>query len=252
MKKKTKRFRQRFLIIGAVTKLGGDVAQALLQQKLDVSIISTKKPSWITSSKKQILLLTVKNYRSLPSVLKRFMSRSQHLTILYFLSTGGKTGLTKIIDQVIDPVVKALSLQGKASINSIFISSQLSHLVGFEKNLAYHMEKAALETAFKFFAIRDVRPARLYNVIRLSHVKTEANKKKYEPEKHGVQMLKNVKRKDIEVTDLKALIETIIFLSSSDLLNGLVIDLDQGARYISSVSENSGYTDTNEPLWFLK
>ena len=241
-----------FVVVGAGAKLGGEISRELYQEKQRVFLISTKEPAWLLPIDQSKILIKVENYFALPSVLSDLIKNHFDLTIVYLLSTGGNSNLVGAVEQVIGPVVTAMALQGHSRVRSILISSGLANLVGFEKGLVYHLEKSALETAFRFYAVRDTRPTRLYNIIRLSHIKSRLTKHKYQPIADGGQGLKNLPRKALDVTDLSTLVETIRFLSRSDLLNGAIIDLDQGARFVSSVSEVSGYKDATERDWFFK
>jgi len=233
-------------------KLGGEISRELLHENQQVFLISTKELGWLRSVDHATVLLRVENYLTLPVVLGELIENYSNITVVYFLSNGGKSDLVGAVEQVVSPVVTSMSLQGTSRVRSILVSSGLANLVGFEKGLVYHFEKSALETAFRFYAVRDIRPTRLYNIIRLSHIKSRLTEHKYRPIDDGGQGLKNLRRKPLDVTDLSTLVQAIKFLSNSDLLNGTIIDLDQGARFVSSVSDASGYNDATEPSWFFK
>ena len=235
--------------MGSSRKLGLQLAKNLKNLDADVLLIGKNHhdKNDIAATDDLVNLnnsffIALDGYEGLPELLANILKNDTPTTIIYFLSTGGKTTFTACNETVIRPITDSLQLQCNSEVNHIYISSQLSFQIGFEKSLVYHMEKSTLETVFKYYAIRSNSRDHRFNIIRLSHLVSEYNKIKYS-QKAKTLGLVNIPNRSLELPDIDDFTQAIRFIGTNRGINGLILNLDQGGSLVSATSERSGYTE---------
>lgn len=235
-----------YVIVGSAKRMGGELACRLASSGYRVTLVSTTPYDQRLNNASELAVsefvahIVLTSYKSLAKTLLSLGTHSDAITFVFMQSAQGRTPLASCFNTVIEPIAEFLEFEAPFKACNILMSSQLSHLVGLEKSMAYHFEKAALESIFRFHSVRTSSPSRRFNVIRLAHLLTNSTQEKYLSDTVG--KLRNLPNGSIDPPSLQDLVKATVFLSESEGSNGIFLDLTQGGSFVSATSERSGFT----------